>query len=184
MTVDIDACIDAAQDGDMAALEALIVHCAKRIRSTVWRNGSFLKDQDLDDATQDALAKIATIIRQFGRRSAICTWMCGVAEMTTREFIRKYRRRVDALGVAEIEEHSDPHGGPELTAVRRDLVRFILGALEPAYRDVVALKYIEDLDDDEIAQRLFISPDTVRSRLTTVRKRVRMILKGGELDEP
>jgi len=121
---DVDACVAAAQSGEPDALEALIVLCARSIRSTVWRTGDFNSKHDVDDATQDALERITKTIRSYARKggATICTWMCSVAKYRTMEFRRAAVRRYAHLGSPSPEVASQiwcksrltqiPHGDP------------------------------------------------------------------------
>lgn len=182
---DVDACVTAAQSGDITALEALIAHCARQIRATVWRAGDFRSKDDVDDAMQEALEQITKKIGSFGRRAGICTWMCSVARYRTLNLRRAERRRprVVSLSSDGVRDVVLPGRGLDESAAIEDLAQRVLNALEPIYREVAVLKYIEDLSDDEIATALCINAGTVRSRLTTIRKRVHFIFGAGDSDD-
>lgn len=64
---------------------------------------------------------------------------------------------------------------------RRDAVLAAVRALPPAYRDVVELRYLEGLAPMSIADRLGVSPSTVRTRLARARKRLAKELGGRRL---
>jgi len=83
---------------------------------------------------------------------------------------------MDATPPEGLEDVAASTASHEERIAIEDLAQRLLNSLEPALREVVALKYIEGLSDDEIATRLFISASRVRGRVHTVRKRVHLIV--------
>ncbi len=47
----------------------------------------------------------------------------------------------------------------------KDLVKFVLGKLNPNCRELLTLKYLQDLNNSEIAEKLGINEGTVRVRI-------------------
>ncbi len=60
---------------------------------------------------------------------------------------------------------------------RRGAVRRAIEALPVDYRDVITLRYMEDLTYDEIARSLDVPTSTVETRLHRAKKQLRQLLK-------
>ena len=70
----------------------------------------------------------------------------------------------------------DVSDGPEAQAVRRSEMQAMqaaIRALPPEKRDLLEMKYMQDMDDAQIAARLGIRRDNVRQRLSRLRKELR-----------
>lgn len=61
-------------------------------------------------------------------------------------------------------------------------VREALRRIHKSHRELLEMKYFEYLPDEEIAEQLNISKDSVRSYLTKARRSLRDTLKGSEKD--
>lgn len=59
----------------------------------------------------------------------------------------------------------------------------ILTKLKPNYSEILTLKYLHGLSDNEIADVLNISQSLVRKRLERARKSMKKLLVGSEIDE-
>lgn len=177
---DEPACVEAAVGGDQEALVVLIQHCERQIASAVFSAGTFLTFHDREDASQESLLRITLSIGTFRRESGICSWMFSVARHTTRNLARTMRRRnTHPYSQEDISELLGARDGSEEKVTNQLLAQLVLASLPDELRETVVLKYIGGLTDQEIAVRQFIDADTVRSRISAVRKRIRGIIKGG-----
>ena len=80
-----------AQDGDRAALTALVERHEPRVRRLA---GYLLNDpQDAEDAAQEALAKVLTRIDQFRGEARFATWLYSLVTNTCRDLGERQRRR-------------------------------------------------------------------------------------------
>ena len=67
---------------------------------------------------------------------------------------------------------------PATMAVARKAVRRALGQLSEEHRQVLLLRYMQELDYAEIAAALEISEGTVKSRISRAKMRLRELLDG------
>lgn len=132
-----------------------------------------------DDAHQDVLIVVAQSIGRFEGRSAFTTWLHSVARFTA---IDHLRRRRDTVPFDETRPGGGGGRGPEpgpvvgagslgpserlssMIASRSDLLRAI-HALPDAYRDAVVQRDLEQRSYAEIAERLGVEMNTVKSRI-------------------
>jgi len=173
-----DALLDAARAGDAHALEVLL----EKHQAQVYRFGlKMCRDpEDAKDVLQDTLLAMARGVRDFRGASSLSTWLYTVA----RSFCIKKRRRPKdepegahaALTGDEVERVADPARAPDEAAAGKEVERALeqaIGALEPAYREVLLLRDVEGLTAPEVAEVLGIGVDAVKSRLHRARVAVR-----------
>lgn len=122
---------------------------------------SLLRDEAAaDDAAQDAW--LQAIERPPARPKP---WLAAVARNLSFRAIReRVRRRRREAAAARPERVPSAAEVLERENARRDVVMALLG-LEERYRSVVLLRYYEDLPPREIARRLSLPVETVRTRL-------------------
>jgi RNA polymerase sigma-70 factor (ECF subfamily) len=169
-----DDLLTAARSGDARALAELI----EQHRHGVYRYGLQVcrTTEDAEDAVQETLWAATRAIRAFrGSASSIVSWMFTIVRRECLRLIDGRRRGTAALSGSE-DEFPDALPDPEdSVAMRRrtELLADALGALEPAYREVVLLRDIEELSAPEAAARLGISVDALKSRLHRARVTLR-----------
>lgn len=76
--------------------------------------------------------------------------------------LRKKRRREPTLDEQAMPE---PHWAPNPADERLDDLSAVLSGLGEAHREVVLLRFVENLSIEEIAEAMAIPPGTVKSRL-------------------
>lgn len=190
------ALVDRLQAGDNAAYEELVRNYGGRLLATARR---LLPDEnDARDALQSAFVSAFQAIRTFAGDAALSTWLHRIVVNAALMRLRSRRRRpeqsIDALlpGFLEDGHQAQPAGRWRETAEQaaaraetRDLVRARIMELPEAYRDVLLLRDIEELDTAETAAFLNISPNAVKTRLHRARQALRTLLdplmRGGVL---
>jgi RNA polymerase sigma-70 factor (ECF subfamily) len=175
--------LDAARQGDSAALEALVL----RYQPRVYRFGMQLCGdvEQAGEVVQDTMLAMVRSLRQFRGEAAVSTWLYSIA----RSFCRKKRRErrfvpaqagsPDLLGKGPAEEPLDPAPDPEQQAAGREIERLLaqaIASLEPAHREVLVLRDLEGLTAPEVAQVLGLSVEATKSRLHRARLALRRAL--------
>lgn len=137
---------------------------------------SLLADpQGADDLAQDTL--IAALERPPARHASLRAWLASVVRNGARQRAReegRRRRREEASGDREPPPTPDEILARE--ALRRRVVDAVL-ALDAATRDVLLLRHWEALAAREIARRLGIPVETVRTRIKRGHARLRAVLE-------
>ena len=106
--------------------------------------------------------------------------------VTTNAAIDCLRREKRHRGTDDLDGVELPDGGdtPQETAERsetRNAVRAALCRLTDEHREVLLLRYMQELDYGEIARALRISEGTVKSRINRAKARLKELLSGGNL---
>jgi RNA polymerase sigma-70 factor (ECF subfamily) len=141
----------------------------------VWRSLRRLgtPDSQLDDATQDVFLVAARRMGEFEGRSAIKTWLFGIAMRVVKTHRRtrwRHERKLEALG------HASASAGPNDPIARRDAQQtllMLLDTLDDDRRAVYVLAELEGLTAVEIAEGLGLNVNTVYTRLRTARLALR-----------
>ncbi|MEM7199031.1 MAG: sigma-70 family RNA polymerase sigma factor [Planctomycetota bacterium] len=128
-------------------------------------------DQDhADDLTQQAC--LAALLHP-PQRAGIRAWLAKVTENAARKAARADRRRSrrerEAPAAAAVPT---PEQVLERERVRRQVVDAVL-ALDEPYRTTVLLRYFENLTPGDIAARLEVPVETVKTRLKRAMQRLR-----------
>jgi RNA polymerase sigma factor (sigma-70 family) len=122
-------------------------------------------DADAEDILQETFMALAEAIPFFRGRSSLFTFACAIAHRKTLSFIRTRTRRGELMKDHTIEVVR----AIIAPAPDRDL-KNALAALSSEHREVLILKYLEDLTVSEIAAVLSLGEHAVESRLARARR--------------
>lgn len=154
-------------------------------------------ETDAEDAAQETFIKVYRNLHTFRGESKFGTWVLSIARNEGLGWLRKRASRPEESFEAALDSNGDESSGDftpalltdwrevplealERTQLRECLCRAILD-LPPIYRDVVQLRDIDELDVQEAATVLGITPGSVKVRLhrarTMLQKKLVPILK-------
>lgn len=184
--MDESTLIHAARRGDLAAFNELILSYQNFLFGMAVR---ILGDEDsAADAMQETLISAFRKLDTF-RGEAIKHWLARIMVNACYDELRRKRRRrttpleqVDANG-EEMQPGlwmADPTAGPEESRESCELEQAIttcLQSLTPTHRAVLVLVDIEDRSYEEAAAMMGIPVNTVKSRLSRARIKMREALQ-------
>ncbi len=125
---------------------------------------------DAEELVQETWLRAARNLPRFRWRSALATWLTGIACNVLRERVRVDVRRPAPVSLDEVNE--DSTSAPPATGADVDLERAV-AALPPGYRAVLLLHDVEGHTHEEIANLLGIAPGTSKSQLSNARRALR-----------
>lgn len=192
--IEMDQCADdrelvtALIHGEPFAHEELVTRYGARMLATARR---FLySEQDCYDAVQQAFLSAFRSINQFAGNAKLGTWLhrilVNVCLMALRSRSRRNEVSLDDLlpafdqsghyaqSVARWRSMPDEQLQSEET---RLLVRRCIDLLPDDFRTILILRDLEELDTDEAAATLGISPGAVKTRLHRARQALRTLLE-------
>lgn len=157
----------AAQAGDPEAIRALYNAYSDRIwKILLYTLGDPVQAQDV---LQSVFFKFFRGLSGFRFQSSLFTWLYRIAR---NECLNHRRRKtVPALPLEEIlggREEIDPRpsaGAPDERWERDQILKEAVRRLPSKMRDVIVLKYVEELSYEEIGRALGCASGTVASRL-------------------
>lgn len=146
---------------------------------------------DGEDVAQEVFEKINDGIETFRGESNLSTWIYRIATNTALDKLRtkafkhfsEHGSVTEAIDVEDDDEGMFHFGGlAEQNLIRREMsecVREYIDNLPPDYRTVLILSEMEGLKNQEIADILQISLDTVKIRLHRARAKLKRELETG-----
>ena len=151
---------------DEAAFRALYRRHTPALYGLIMRllGGSRPVAQDL---VQETWMRASRGLSGFLWRSALRSWLCGIAVNLVRDHFRAQGDPMEPLPVVAAR--------PDAIAERIDLDR-ALALLPPGYRQVLVLREIEGYTHEEVGRLLGIDPGTSKSQLFHARRALRTLL--------
>lgn len=193
---DEGALVEAAQRGDRQAINQLLARHWKTVDTLCRR---MLRNAlDAEDARQEALQQAAHRISTFEGRSSFNTWIYAVTRRVCLNEIEKISRHPTTPFDDEFDGSSPPVGSlrhdrrrvPRRPASADDLARAsqrldidaAMRQVSPAYHSVLVMWFFGDMTLADIASRLDIPVNTVKTRLFKGKAQLAQLL--GEPDDP
>lgn len=173
--------------GEDAAFDELVRLAGGRLLAVARR--MLGREEDAQDAVQEAFLSAFKALDRFDGRSQLTTWLhricVNVCLMKLRSQRRRPERSMDDLLPKFLEDghQRDPAGawkpvgdsGIERQELR-DLVRVKIEELPEPYREVLLLRDIEELDTEETARMLDMTVSAVKTRLHRARQALKALL--------
>jgi len=173
--------------GEDAAFDELVRFAGGRMLAVARR--MLGREEDAQDAVQDAFLSAFKSLDRFDGRSQLTTWLHRITVNACLMKLRSQRRRPEKAIEDFLPEYlEDGHqrksstpwkplasGGIEIEETRA-LVRSKIEELPEQFRLVLILRDIEELDTEEAATVLGITPNAVKTRLHRARQALRGLL--------
>ena len=160
--------VEAAQNGHLESFGALYERYHSSMVALAY---SMLADRDLaEDAAQEVFAIACRDLRSLKSKERFAAWLAGICRNTARQMLRSKGKFVArnvraAAGNIGIEEH------------RKDALRRAVWQLRSAERELIVLRYYDNLPYEKIAQVLDISIQAVNGRLIRAKRKIAEHLK-------
>ena len=167
------------KEGDQEALREVIGAFQERLTAVV---RGVLRDRDaVEDIVQETFVKAFYRIDKFKGTSSLYTWLYRVAVNGAKDYLKSRSRRPAASFDDLPMRAALPDGSRPLIegVAQRELrihIHWAIHQLPLHFRTVLALREIEQMSYNEIAEALGLSIGTVESRLFRARKRLRTLL--------
>ena len=172
--------IERAANGDKAAFEQVMIHSEQRVMAMTWR--MLGNEADARDASQEVFLRVYKYLGRFRGDQDFFAWLYGITVNVCRDFLRKRRNHSsrfvsfgESAGVAY--EVADEHIGAEhmlIQTQQRELIAKAIGTLPFKERASIVLRDVEGLSTEEVARIMKSSATTVRSQISSARKKIRI----------
>ena len=132
-------------------------------------------ENDAEDLCLQAFSKAFDKIETFNNEFTFSTWLTSIAKNLHIDMIRKEKTRLhQSNDVEEVgRDVIDETLGPEDQLIRSQNLNKLLQqvkSLKPIYRDVIQLRFFQELSHKEIAIQLGLSLSNVKVRLLRAKK--------------
>ena len=169
-----DLTLRRAQQGERAALDALVERYHPMVHALVWRMACARGDSHVADLVQDALVRVLQGLSRFDPAgpARLSTWILTIA---TRVVLNDRRRGDPPAARLEPASYIDPATAVADVEIGAAIAKAVLELPEPQ-RIAFVLREYHELDYSEIATALAVDLGTVKSRLSRARSAVRAAL--------
>ncbi|EHQ87974.1 RNA polymerase sigma factor [Desulfosporosinus youngiae] len=125
--------------------------------------------EDALDIVQESIYKALSSLHTLKDPHSMKTWFYRILVNTSLDFLRK-QKNVEVMDEEFLESHL-----PEKEPAYPDLdLQEALAQVPPMYRNIIVLRFFEDLTIDEVATILDVNPNTIKTRLYTGLKKLRL----------
>jgi len=146
---------------------------------------------DAEDIAMQAFTKAFKKLEGYNDQYAFSTWLFKIGTNTAIDFLRKKRLKTTSLDrkMNEFDESStsfsqnilDTELDPEEKYIhdqRNALMKEIVESMYPKYRELISLRFLQELKYEEIATKLDLSLGTVKVRIFRAKALLTEILSG------
>lgn len=156
------------QRGDLRAFEQLVARWYDRLKQHAWH---LTGDADASsEIVQDAWVEIVRTIRRLREPTSFRGWAFRIVRNKSADWMRR-RSRQRTLK-SDLERRHDDHVDDSEPDGRGNDIQSVLQELPEVSRQILSLKYLDNLSTREIAEALGIPVGTVKSRLFHARERL------------
>ncbi len=140
------------------------------------------------DLTIETFSKAFLQLHRYAPTGTFSSWLFSIGVNTYIDHLRK--RKVDTVSLCDIQRTSDNdfieyqipsnQPNPEETLIRRqrdEALKQVVMQLKEPYRQMIEMRYYDDLSYEEIAERMHIPMGTVKVRLMRAKALLAAIVK-------
>lgn len=147
---------------------------------------------DADDLTIEAFGRAFKRLAQYTPTYAFSTWLFKIASNNAIDFIRNKKKNAafsldttieNEEGQAMSQNIKSTGLDPEEHIIKKEKLKLlseVVEKLKPRYKDLVKLRYYEELSVEEISVKLGLPIGTVKAQLFRARDLLFQVLKGNE----
>jgi RNA polymerase sigma-70 factor (ECF subfamily) len=170
--------VEDAKNGSQAAYGELMERYRESIYFMMFK--MVKNTDDADDLTIEAFGKAFARLEQYSPNFAFSTWLFKIASNNCIDYIRKKRIKVTSMDTGYttdsgetiyFDAKSSTHDPEEaiIHTQKVKMMRQLVTKLKPRYRELVELRYFEELSYEEIAETLNLPLGTVKAQLFRAR---------------
>ena len=165
--------------GDQDAFGCLVKKYQKAVHALAWRKiGDFHIAQEI---TQDAFLKAYKNLGDLKNHNLFAGWLYVIAARLCYDWRQKNATPVaslDNIDASEVDKvsysrYTAEKQAAEADETRREVVKKLLQKLPESERTVITLFYLGEMTINAIGEFLGVSPNTVKSRLSRARNRLK-----------
>jgi RNA polymerase sigma-70 factor (ECF subfamily) len=161
------------QAGDRAAFEELVALYQSRLRYFLARMVG--DDHAAADLLQDVWFDVYRGVARLAEPGAFAAWLYRIARRRAQAVLRKRRQPLSSLeGVDLVGDEADDD---DFSAEDAERVHAALGRLAPEHREVLLLRFIEEMSYEDIARVTGCQLGTVRSRIHYAKRALRRVME-------
>lgn len=166
--------------GDLRAYEELVVRHQRLILRIVWARGAW-SQEDAEDLAQETFVRAWERIDTYDASRPFKAWIARIAGNLAIDRYRADSRRPRTTDIDEMGATLATKGpGPAAATIESERQRELLSRLRELpehYRQVIVLRFLEELSYEEIAELLDLPMGSVKTRIFRGREMLRQRLR-------
>ena len=173
--------------GDQKAYSELMYLYWNSIEKTL--SLKLVSKEDVEDLTIATFSKAFDKLDSYDDSFTFSTWIQTIASNTLIDFFRKKEQKTISIDKQKEDEDSnnidviDNSLDPENHLIRKQKNKHITGMvhrLKPHYRELIILRYLDEMSYGEISKKLNMPLGSVKAKLFRARDLLMQILKNNE----
>lgn len=180
----------ALKHGDQKAYAELLHRYRESVYFTMLRMCN--NKDDAEDLTIEAFGRAFKRLDQYTPTYAFSTWLFKIASNNAIDFLRNKKKSTSLSLDTRMENDEGQEFSksiksqnldPEQNIIKKqkvELLRDVVEKLKPRYRELVKMRYYDELSYEEIAAKLDLPVGTVKAQLFRAREFLYNILKNQE----
>ena len=160
--------VEAAVDGDIESFGEL---CRQYYAATVAIGYSVLGDHQLaEDAAQESFARALVRLKTLKRKSKFAPWLAAICRNVAKDMLARKLQQTSDEDLSHIpdRDHRDD---------TNQMIWQAIGQLPASAKELIVLRYYNNLSYGEISSMLGISKPTINGRLTRAKQKLAKYLK-------
>jgi RNA polymerase sigma-70 factor (ECF subfamily) len=146
--------------GDLEAFESL--YC-RHVKAVYNRVRFVIPETDVEDVVQEVFLATLSSLRKFRGEAQFTTWLRTLTNHKVAEYYRRRSRKKETMQVdlVQAENQGDDHNAisiEDIIALQNALMR-----LRDLYREIILLRFAEEMPFNEIAVYMKKKPEAVKS---------------------
>jgi RNA polymerase sigma factor (sigma-70 family) len=155
--------VEAAVAGDIESFGEL---CGRYYGAMVAVAYAVLSDHHLaEDAAQEGFARALVNLRRLQNKNRFAPWLAAICRNVARDMAAAKSRHISAEDLSQVADKN--HDNEDHRAIRRAIDR-----LPEAAKELVVLRYYNNLSYERIGAILGISPAAINGRLARAKRRI------------
>jgi len=161
------------QLGDHPAFAQVLSICQPRLRAYLHK--MLPRPDDVDDVAQEVWGDVFRDVGSLTKPTSFLPWLYRIAHNRAARLMRSSPPSTASLD--ELTEQGKTDEAVEFTADDAQAVHDALAELNHVHREVLLLRFLEDMSYEDIAMVLQCPVGTVRSRIHNAKSALRKILQ-------
>lgn len=173
--------IKRAAAGDTTAFEQIMIHSQQRVMAMTWR--MLGNEADARDASQEVFLRVYRYLGRFKQDQDFFAWLYRITVNVCRDIEKKRQQHSDRFmslaagadeGAFAVPAEQEDAEEALMHTQHRELITRAIATLPDKERASILLRDVEGLSTDEVSRILKSSSTTVRSQISSARKKIKI----------
>jgi RNA polymerase sigma-70 factor (ECF subfamily) len=166
--------IEAAIGGDIESFGEL---CRRYYAAMTAIAYAVLSDHQLaEDAAQESFARALVNLRHLRNENRFAPWLAAICRNVAKDMLSTKARYISAKDLSQVAGKNDDDGN-------HDAIRQAIGQLPVDAKELIVLRYYNNLSYERIASILGTSPAAINGRLARVKRKMAKYLEQNSFPE-